>query len=87
MKIVAVPLLLAALVLIGNDPPWTTNNCIGVAVFLCALIVIFACIGTIRCPLCQRFIGPGAALRFLNTPPPERCDHCGLRMDEKLGAR
>jgi hypothetical protein len=87
IKIVVVPLLLAALVLIGNDPPWTTANCIGVAVFLVALIVIIACVGTVRCPLCQRFIGPGTALRFLKTPPLERCGHCGLRMDEKLGAR
>jgi energy-coupling factor transporter transmembrane protein EcfT len=61
IKIVVVPLLLAALVLIGNDPPWTTANCIGVAVFLIALIVIIACVGTVRCPLCQRFIGPGTA--------------------------
>ena len=87
IKIVVVPLLLASLVLIGSDPPWTTANCIGVAAFLVALIVIIACIGTVRCPLCQRFIGAGAALRFLNTPQPGRCGHCGLRIDEKLGAR
>jgi hypothetical protein len=87
IKIVVVPLLLAALVLIGNDPPWTTANCIGVAVFLVALIVITACVGSVRCPLCQRSIGPVTALRFLNTPPLERCGHCGLHMDRKLGAR
>jgi hypothetical protein len=87
MKTIVVPLLMTALVLTGNDPPWTTANCIGVAVFLIALIVIITCVGTIRCPLCQRFIGPVTALRFLKTPQPERCDYCGLRVDEKLGAR
>jgi hypothetical protein len=40
IKIVVVPLLIAALILIGNDPPWTTANCIGVAVLFVALIVI-----------------------------------------------
>jgi hypothetical protein len=66
------PLLLTALVLIGNDPPWTTANCIGVAVFLVALIVIIACVGTVRCPLCQSFIGLVTVLRFLRTPQLER---------------
>jgi hypothetical protein len=88
VKIVVVPLLLAALGMLlhgGKHGPWTSVNSIGAGVALLGGIVYVAYVGTIRCPGCRGFIGLNIVSPTRRTPPPtERCVHCGLSFGKSM---
>jgi hypothetical protein len=88
VKIVVVPLLLAAIGLLwhgGKYGPWTSVNSMGVGVALLGGIVYVAYVGTIRCPRCGGFIGISFVSPLRNKPPqPERCAHCGLSFGKPM---
>jgi hypothetical protein len=88
IKIVAVPLLLAGIGMLGYNgkySPWTSLSYIGLGTGLLGGVVYLAYIGTTRCPRCRGFIGLNTVSPFRNKPPqPERCVHCGLSFDEPL---
>jgi hypothetical protein len=89
-KIVVVPLLLAAIGMLGyggKHGPWTAVNSIGAGLALLGGVVYLVYVGTIPCPGCRGFIGLSTVSPLRNkSPQPERCAHCGLSFAKPMDA-
>jgi hypothetical protein len=71
----------------GRPGPWTSVNCIGLGALLAAGAVYLACMGTIRCPACKKFIGLITVSPFRNKLiEGARCSNCGVSIDEPISA-